>query len=187
MLKLAGGDSEGIYVRNFLQLQRAFIGNSGVHPSSDKEDIVSLIIFLCQIRNLPLLFQHLFYFFRDGQQFFNIGAVNAVLQRSFRSAHIQTDEIHADQLRRICLRRSYRDFRTRPGVENIIGLPGHGTSYHIYHGENPCAFALGFTQRRQSIQRLAGLTDSDEQSILVDKRISVAEFRSDIDFHTDPR
>ena len=104
-----------------------------------------------------------------------------------RPAHMQPQQIHTGQLRRIGLGGRDRNLRSCPCVKYIIRLSCDRAADHIDHAEHPRALRLGCPQRRQRIQCFTGLTDRNEQRPIIDQRIAVAELRSDIDLDRDLR
>ncbi|MMZ61871.1 hypothetical protein D1872_240430 [compost metagenome] len=76
---------------------------------------------------------------------------------------IQAEQVERDQLRSVCFCRSYSDFRTRQGCDNIISITGDRAAYHVGNSKHMCTIRMSFTKRCQRISCFTGLADYDNQ------------------------
>ncbi|MPM81834.1 hypothetical protein SDC9_128891 [bioreactor metagenome] len=75
------------------------------------------------------------------------------------------------------------NFRPRPGIQNVVRVPGDGGSHHVDDGQRPSAPALGLPHGGHGVQRLAGLADNHHQRALIHQRIAVPKFAGQHHLH----
>ena len=183
VLQLAGGIRLGVDIADLLQLQGAFQAHGVVQIPADEEDGIVVEVPGGEILHILDACQHPFQLFRQDFQLVKNGIVLRFLNGTQQIAQIQGDEVHQDQLSGVSLRGSHGDLRTGPGIEHIVRFTSDGGAYHIHHCQCPAAAPLGLPQGGHSIQRLTGLTDENDQRMIVHQRVAVAEFRGQTHLH----
>ena len=169
-------------IADFFQLQAAFQADCIVDTTTNKEHIMSVGVLCREPLNTLFVFQNLLYLLRDSLQFRNIIAV--LLIRDFasdlRKLHCQA--VHSGKLCTVCLCRSNRDFRSSKCVEHFIRFTRDAAAHHI--NDCHCGDTLLFckTQCCQCIRCLTRLANNDHQCLLIERHLTVAEFRCK--FHT---
>ncbi len=63
-----------------------------------------------------------------------------------------------------------RDPKTRPGVEDTVGLAGHRAPHDVADGDGPGALLPGLAQGRQRVGGLPRLGDRDREDPAVQDR-----------------
>ena len=69
------------------------------------------------------------------------------------------------------------------GVQDRVGLAGDARVDHIADREDPCPFAPPLLEGGNRIGRLPGLGDGDEERVLPDQRVAVAELARQVHLH----
>ena len=112
------------------------------------------------------------------------GDLVAVL-RALDLRDVQREEVAGDDLRQESLGRGDRDLRAGVRVEHGIGLARDRRAVGVADRQHPGALLAGVTDRHQGVHRLAGLADRDDERVLVEDRIAVAELRRQLDLARD--
>ena len=94
---------------------------------------------------------------------------------------VKPQHVKQDKLRAVCLGRCNGDLGSCPGIEHIVGLSGYGAADNVYYRKYVRAPCLCFAQRCHRIERFTRLADDDYERFIIDKRITVTEFRSEAD------
>ena len=98
---------------------------------------------------------------------------------------IDRQQIDHGKLRTVALRRRHGDLRPRPGVKHVVGFVRDGAADDVHDGNDAGAEALRLPQRGERVGRFAGLADDEDEDAVVDDRVAVAEFGSDVHFNGD--
>ena len=67
-------------------------------------------------------------------------------------------------------------------IDAAVGFARNGAADHIANAKDFVTTALGLAQAGKGIQRLAGLSDHQQQGVAVEGRVAVAEFAGVLDF-----
>ena len=62
-------------------------------------------------------------------------------------------------------------------IDAAVGLAGDGGSDDVVDCEHAVTFSLGFAQRGQGVDRLAGLAHDKKERVAIERRVAVAELR----------
>ena len=108
---------------------------------------------------------------QSALQFIQIGTLADV--QDFGELHGKG--VHGHELGQIRLGRGDADFRSSPGIDDVICIPGNGRTNNVGHGNNPCPFGFGVPEDGKCIGGFPGLADHDDQGRLIHDRIPVAE------------
>src|SRR5712671_3907665 len=87
------------------------------------------------------------------------------------------EQCERDRRARECLCGNNGYLRPCVQIQPASTLARDRAAHDVYDTEHPAAFALHFLNGSQRIEGLAGLTDGNIQSILLDDRIAVAKLR----------
>ena len=89
---------------------------------------------------------------------------------------IEGNHGHQDELRSERLGRGDPDLRPGVLVDAPVGLPGDGRADHIVDRQRAVALPLGLAERGERVDRLTGLADHEDEGVLVEGGVPVAEF-----------
>ena len=107
-------------------------------------------------------------------------------QRAPRGSQRQRDEQAADHLGHQGLGGENADLRPRLHEEHGVGLQRQRAARDVGHGHHPGATAPGLADRRQGVGGLPRLGDGDDQAVLIDQRVAVAELAGVLDLAAQP-
>ena len=80
------------------------------------------------------------------------------------------------------LGRRHPDLRAGMHIDAPIALTGNGAADTIANSQRPISFAFALAQRSQSIDRLAALTDSEDQGVLGHRYVPVPKLACKLHF-----
>ena len=95
-------------------------------------------------------------------------------------AEVQSQQIQAQELGGIGLRTGDGDFWTRVAVDDLVAFAVHARAHHIGDGEDFGAPEFCLAEHRQGVAGFAGLAYDDQETLFVQERHVVAEFRGDL-------
>ena len=101
-------------------------------------------------------------------------------------AEIQGQHRQHHALRRKGLGRGDADFRAGVQIDAAVGLLGDRAADHVADGQRRMPFALHFLQRGQRVGRLAALRDGEQQRVVVQRRIAIAQLAGVFHFDRNP-
>ena len=87
-----------------------------------------------------------------------------------------------DALRGERLGRGHADFRPGVQIDAAVGLLGDRAADHVADGQRRMPLALHLAQRRQRVGRFAALRDGEQQRVVVQRRIAIAQLAGVFDF-----
>ena len=185
MLELARGIGLAMDVGDLLELEAALEPERVVEVAPDEEDRVAVEGAGGEILDLLRVLQHALHLGRERQQFADELVIALRRESAEQVRQIDPEHVQQRQLRAVGLRRGHGDLRAGPGVEHVVALAGDRAAHHVDDREDARAEPFGLAQRGHGVQRLAGLADDDDEGLLVDQRIGIAELRGqgDIDLH----
>ena len=124
MLKFAGGHGLGVDVGNLLELEGTFHGGGMVQASSDEIDVGPFGQLLGQTNGFVRAFQNPGRLARKAPQLGHQVTFLGRAEPTTPPSHLQRQEGFSDQHGDIGLGGGDRYFRTGPGVDHIVCLPG---------------------------------------------------------------
>ena len=100
--------------------------------------------------------------------------------------HTAEKEIEGSNLYRVGFRARHGDLRASMRVDHIVAFAGDRGTFYIYNRDHGGAAFSREAQRRQGIDRLAGLGDHDRERGVIDQRLLIAELGGDGHCDRDP-
>ena len=91
-----------------------------------------------------------------------------------------------DALRREGLGRGDADFRPGVQVDAAVGLLGDRAAHDVADRQRRMPLALHLAQGRQRVGRFAALRDGEQQRVVVERRIAIAQLAGVFDFDRNP-
>ena len=187
VLEFAGGIALGVDVGDLLELERPFQGDGEVQAAADEEEVAGVVVAFDQPGDLGL--QAGQFVLDDRGQVDQGRAQGLALGRGDGVAHLAEVQGEQEQGRQLAgegLGRGHADLRAGMGVEDAVGLAGHGRADHVADGQHPRAELGGPADAGQGVRGLARLGDGNGQHPLVDQQPAVAELGGDVHLHRHP-
>ena len=181
---LGGGITFGVNVGNLFEFEGTFESDWKHVLAAEKKAVLHVFVFL---RDLEDLVAELNGFGDERRCLFE----GFDIRETFLETHIaqaaQVEGEHRENMQLGSKRfgRCDADFRAGVLVDAAIGFASDGRADAVVDRERLVAFSLGFAQRSESVDRFAGLADYDDECVLVEWRVAVAEFGCVFDFDRD--
>ena len=185
VLKLTGGEALRVDVGQFLELQctlerdrEADVAPQEEHGLDRSELLGELLDRLSERKGLFDLGGQL------GKRVVDVADLVGI-HRATRLGQRQADHVVRRDLREEGLGGGHADLRAGVGVEHRVGFARDLGTVGITHRQHPRSLGLGVAHGLQGVGGLTGLGDGDDEGLLVQHRVAVAELGCDLDLHRD--
>ena len=168
-------------VGNFFELECAFQRNRIIDPTSEIEKVVLPVE--------PFRHRHEFGFSLDDA--FDVsGQSHKLIQPPLPICHaqdpthspdVQGQEIQGHDLAGEGLGRGHADLRAATGVNHAVGFPGQRAADDVHDRQDVRTQSSGFPGGSQRIRGFSRLRQGDKHVPLLNQRVAIPEFRTDID------
>src|SRR5580704_13235028 len=136
---------------------------------------------------LSIVLKDGFDFVRKARQFLHEFLRGGRGQLSANLTEIERCEQKSGKLPREGFCGGNADFRASVRVDCAVRFPREHGADDVTNGENFRALLPGFAFSGESVRRLAGLADGDDEGVLVQNRVAIAELAAVVHFHGDVR
>ncbi len=185
MLQLARRETLGVHVGEFLQLQRPFEGDRVADVAADEQDRLGRRDFARQLAHRLGHGECGGDLVGNRAQCVELAGDLVAVLRAASLREREPDELDRGDLRDERLGGSDTDLRTGMRVEHRVGLARDLCAVGVADGEHLRALLPRVTHRFERVGRLAGLADRDDERLLVEHRVAVAELRGQFDLDRD--
>ena len=105
------------------------------------------------------------------------------VQSRLSSRNLKGEQVADNELGAVCLGGGYGNFRSRTGIEHMVGFSGNGGSQDIHDGQNRQTLFLCQSEGGNRIRGLSGLGNHDHHTAFLQLGVPVAEFACHIAFY----
>ena len=99
--------------------------------------------------------------------------------------HVEREHKEEDKLRRIRFRRCNGDLWTCPCIDDLVCLTRNRGADHVCDGKRLCPAPLRLLERGERIARLPRLRNHNQESVLIDNRVAIAELGCNVNLDKD--
>ena len=183
MLQFAGGVRFAVDIGDLLHLEAALKTDRIVQPAPDEKDVPRVGVLAGKPLDALLVLERALHLVRQRVQFPEIALIPRGVDLAAHLAERDGKRIHGDQLRAVRLGRGDGDLRTRHRVQHMVRFPRDGRADHVDDCKRRDAVRLRRAKRRKGIRRFAGLRHHDDQRVLGQQQLPIAEFRRKLHAH----
>ena len=169
-----------MHIADLFEFKASFQRKRIVKAAADKEAALGVHIAAGKVFDLLAVRQTRLDDLRCMQQLRRIAAGLRLAQSAARIGQTQGKQVQHTHLHRVSLGGGHSDLRPRIGVHHVVGRARNGAAHHIHDGKHRHAAALGQLECCQRVTGLAGLADDDDQIVLFQNRVPVAELAGNV-------
>ena len=179
VLEFARGVSLRVEVGDLLHLEGPLEGDRVVGIPADEEEGLTRVVLLREVRDRGIKVDRLLDPSRQELEVFYEGFV-FIFKKAELVADVDREKIEDRDLGRVALGGRDRDLRAGPCVDRVVRELRDRAADHVHDREGAGAAGFAFFERRDRVGGLAGLGDHDEERVLIDQRIAVAELAREL-------
>src|SRR5690606_26923521 len=169
-------------IGNLLQFERAFHGHGIIVAAPQEQEVAAILELFRDAPDLVVEFEDFLDLLGDfGEGFADFHAF--VRRGAAHAAQKEGDEGEYGNLGSESFGGGHAYFRSGVQVHATVGFACDAAAHHIAYAQHGGALLLGLPQGGQSVGGFAGLGDDENQSLVRDDGVSVAELRSVFHFH----
>ena len=185
VLKLAGGEALGVDVADFLELERAFEGDGEADVAAQVDHRGRILHRAGELTHALTIVEDAGDRGGDGRELVHVvGDLVGVLVAA-HLRQVQAQDVAGGDLRGERLGGGDRDLGARVREDHGVGLARDRRTGRVDDGDDLRALLAGVTDRLDRIHGLAALGDGDDQGLLADDRVAVAELAGELDLDRD--
>ena len=175
VLHLGGRVTLGMDITDLFQFQRALQRHGVVPAAAEIEEVGRISIDPCEVLDLVVLLQHLFYLVGNGFEFLRQHRKLIVAERAFGMGKGEGEERQTGELTGEGLRGGNAYLGSHMDIDARVGLACDGGAYGIDNAEDAGTPLLGELDGGQRVGRLTALRDGNDDISRIDHGVAVTE------------
>ena len=185
VLKLAGGEALGVDVADFLELERTFEGDGEADVAAQVDHRGRILHRAGELTHALPTLEDAGDRGGDGRELVHVvGDLVGVLVAA-HLRQVQAQDVAGGNLRGERLGGGDRDLGAGVREDHRVRLARDRRARRVDDGDDLRALLAGVTDRLDRVHGLAALGDGDDQGLLADDRVAVAELAGELDLYGD--